>query len=181
MNTKGFLQLLAAVLVLGVVVGGAFSLGLALGGNVGEGTTWTQDVLTPPSAPSTGQQIQDSLGEDQVQRIRQQFQERLAQGGVQPFPGRGKVLGTIEKVEGNSITVQTAQGPVQAKTDGDTTIQVLEAGSLDDLQTGMTVVVTGQPGEDGAVAATSVFVTPEGVGFGGGFLPGGLREQGSPS
>ncbi|WP_431894909.1 hypothetical protein [Nonomuraea sp. bgisy101] len=82
--------------------------------------------------------------------------------------GRGQggaaTVGTVEKVEKDRITLKTMDGStVVVTTTGETTVQVTEQGALSDLKTGTTVVVQGEKGGDGEVAATSI---SEGGGFG---------------
>ena len=184
MNTKAFMLLLVGVLVLGGSIGGAFAGGIALGKSQGE----TQAQTTPPTQPGSQssqqqfdelrQQMQSGqLSQEQLDQFRQQMQGQLGQGaGGMGFAGRGGLTGTIEKIEGSTLTVNTAQGPLQATIGADTTIQMFSQGALADLETGIQVTVTGQRAEDGTVEATSVLIAPEGVGG----LPGtffGGRQQ----
>ena len=115
---------------------------------------------------------------EELARLRQQFQGQFGQGrGGQGFRGGSGLAGTIEEIEGNTVTIDTLQGPLQATVVQDTTIQILSNGTLADLQTGMRVTVIGQPGEDGTVQARSIVATPEGAsGFFGGGLFGGRRQ-----
>ena len=97
------------------------------------------------------------------------------QGGAgDGFPGA--LTGTIESIEGDIVTVNTAQGTLTATVQpGQTVIQVLSTGSIDDLSQGLRVTVTGDTSEDGTLSATSIVVTPNlrslfgGGGFRGGF------------
>ena len=91
-------------------------------------------------------------------------------------PGGGGVFGTIEAVEGNVIRLSTPQGALEVMVAGETDIQGFAELSLEDLEAGATVTVTGQRDESGGMSATSVFVLPEGsAGFGGGFGGRGLN------
>jgi hypothetical protein len=161
MNTKAFMLLLVGVLLLGGGIGGAFAGGIALGKSQGE---------------KAAQSTSTSATTSSLDALRQQFQETLGPG--QDSTGRGGLAGTIESVEGNTVTVNTAQGPLQATIGADTTIQTFAEGTLADLEPGLQVTVTGQRAEDGSVQATSILITPEGaVSFpGGGFFPGGTRQ-----
>ena len=95
------------------------------------------------------------------------------------------MVGTIEKVEGNVVTVTTQQGPLMATIGTDSTIQVFAEGTLADLQPGARVTIIGQPGEDGTVNAVSITINPEGTlgfptgGFGGSGASGQQTESGS--
>ncbi|MBT2233022.1 hypothetical protein [Nonomuraea sp. NEAU-A123] len=71
--------------------------------------------------------------------------------------GGAGTVGTVEKVEGGKIYVKTMDGSTVTVTTTDaTTVQVTKPGKLTDLQTGTNVVVRGEKGGDGSVAATSI-------------------------
>ena len=76
--------------------------------------------------------------------------------------GRG-VGGAIESIEGNTLTVTTPRGPVTVTTGGDTTVRKIVDGSLEDLEQGAQIRVTGQRDEEGIVKATSITLIPEGA------------------
>jgi hypothetical protein len=78
------------------------------------------------------------------------------QGGGGHPGGAGATTGTVQKIDGKTIYVQTANGVVQVKTTGTTKIQMLRNGSAKDLKSGTSVVVQGSQGKDGTVTATSV-------------------------
>ena len=137
-----------------------------------------------PGGQSAGQLSQEDLIElrqriqsgeaslEELARIREQFQGRFGQGtggDGRGFPEGSVLAGTIESVEGNTVTVDTPQGLLQAMVGADTTIQKTDQGTLDDLEVGVQVTVIGQRGEDGAVQAVSISILPEGSDrFGGG-------------
>ena len=175
MNTKAFMLLLVGVLLLGGSIGGAFAGGMVLGKSQGEEAAGS----SLPAQPGSGlrQEFQGQLSQEQLDQFRQQFQGQVGQdaGGL-GFADRGGLTGTIEKIEGSTLTVNTAQGPLQATIGASTAIQRFAEGTLEDLLAGVQVTVTGQRGEDGTVEATSILITPEGVGG----LPGtffGGRQQ----
>ena len=162
MTTKAFVLLLVAVAVLGGGIGAVFAGGVAVGKSQGQKAVQTN--LPAQSTPGSGQQF------------RQQFQGQAGQAGSQGFAGRSGISGTIDKIEGNTVTVTTAQGPLQATIGADTTIQMVAKGTSQDLRTGLRVTVVGQRGADGAVIARSILVTPEGIDLlGGGSLLGGSQ------
>jgi hypothetical protein len=70
--------------------------------------------------------------------------------------GTGGTTGTVQKIAGKTIYVQTASGVVQVKVTGTTKIRVLQSGSAKDLKSGTSVVVQGSQAKDGTVTATSV-------------------------
>ena len=196
MNTKAFVTLLVVALVLGASLGGAFAGGIVLGKSQrGEA------AMNGPTSQPTGlsQQQSSQKGDASPGQLRQRFQagnltsEELAQlqQQAQQFRGggfgvgtgqrgggfggaRGGLTGTIEKIEGNKVTINTAQGPLQATIGAETAIQMLAQGTFADLIQGLRVTVVGQRGEDGTVTARSIFITPEGTDgfFGGGFFSG---------
>ncbi|SEM35353.1 hypothetical protein [Nonomuraea pusilla] len=84
-------------------------------------------------------------------------QRGAAQGG-------GGTMGTVEKVEDGKVYVLTTDGStVTVTTTGETAVRVTAPGEVSDLKPGSTVVVRGQRGQDGTVAASSI---TEGGGFG---------------
>ena len=122
--------------------------------------------------------------EDDLARLRQQFQGQFGRGdGGTGFTGGGALTGTVERVNGNILTLNTPQGTLRATIGADTTIQKTEAIALEELIEGMRLTVSGARGEDGTVEASSVFVIPEGAdgvlgGPGGGFRGGLFGPRG---
>ena len=189
MNTKPFLLLLIAALVLGGSAGGVVVAVSALGGNAEESSILT---LPDQSTPSDGQASQTASDESDQERLRQLEASGQDTGG-QPdtnsgdqsgqsfrgagFGGGGRLIGTIEKVEGNMITVTTPQGTQAASYGDDTVIQMLAQGTLADLEIGMQARVVGQRGTDGTLQVQSAVITPEGA---SGFPDGGSRGGGFP-
>ena len=142
---KPFMPLLAVAVVLGVILGGTFSGGVALGKSQGVETPFTQEQ-----------------GQD---RFRQQSQGQFGQGGL---------TGVIEKVEGNTVTITTVEGASQATIGVDTIIGQFAQGVPGDLRAGMQITVVGHRGQSGATIARSVLLNPQDAYgfFGRGFLPG---------
>ena len=150
--TKPFMSLLALTVVLGLVLGGVFSAGVALGKRQGQQTAFAQE----PDLSS--------------QQSPRQF-------------GQGALTGVIEKVEGNTITVNTFRGAIPATLEEDTTIGRFTEGVPEELQTGMRITVVGQRGEDGTIIARSVLLNPEDAYgfFDRGFFSGDSRQTGQTS
>ena len=150
--TKPFMSLLALTVVLGLVLGGVFSAGVALGKRQGQQTAFAQE----PDLSS--------------QQSSRQF-------------GQGALTGVIEKVEGNTITVNTFRGAIPATLEEDTTIGRFTEGVPEDLQTGMRITVVGQRGEDGTIIARSVLLNPEDAYgfFDRGFFSGDSRQTSQTS
>ena len=135
------------LLVLGVLVAAGFVGGLLLGR-----ATAPESTALPGNFPGGG---------------------TGATGGN--FPGgAGFTAGTIQRIDGDTIYVETVDGQtVEVRTSGDTDVQVTSEGSVDDLAEGETVIVQGDQQDDGSLDATSI---SEG-GFGGGF-PGAPGANG---
>ena len=188
MNTKAFISLMVAVLVLGAVVGGSFLGGLTIGKSqetdaaasvtpVPEGSDLT-DGLTLGRLREQAQSGQ--LSQEDLAQLRQQFQGQFGGGGPggggfaggARFGSGGGLVGTIEKIEGDTITVNTSQGTLLATVADDTTIQKMIEVTSAELTEGTRVTVAGARGEDGTVQADSIFVLPEDASEFGGGRPG---------
>ena len=188
MNAKSFTLLLAAFLALGGGLGGAFVGGIALGKNQEGASAQTnvpaQQSAVQSDAPSPDQlrqQIQSGeLSQEEAAQLRQQFQNQDGLGAArQGFAAGDGLTGTIEKIEGNMVTVNTPQGSLQATIESDTIIQRTIEVTLEDLVEGMRLTVIGERGEDGTVEARTILVIPEGEDglFGGGFFSGNRQRQ----
>lgn len=196
MTSRSFTLLIGVIVALGVSIGGAFVGGIALGKSQEAEAAQNGPLARPTSSlggPSSEQSDGASLDllrqriqsgdatPEELAQLRQGFQSgqgfggqgfRSGQGfGGQRFSGQGGLSGTIEKIEGNTITVNTPQGPLQAAVEADTIIQIFAVGTLADLLEGVRVTVFGQRGEDGAVQARSILLVPEGA---EGLLDGGF-------
>ena len=192
MTGRSFTLLIGVVVALGISIGGAFVGGIALG------KSQDAEAAQAPSeapAPSGGFQQSDGGADaasldllrqrirsgdatpEELAELRQQLQGQFGGGGF----GGGRLgggdlgqglTGTIEAVDGNVITVDTPQGPLQATVTDETAIQLFSEGSLADLLEGLRVTVIGQR-QDGAVEASAILLLPEGEGFFGGGFQGG--------
>jgi hypothetical protein len=90
--------------------------------------------------------------------------------GAGGTPG-GFTAGTVTRVEGDTLYIETADGgTVKVVTTGDTRIQISRQGTLADLSKGSTVLVQGSANDQGVIEADRV---SEGdLGFGGAQFPG---------
>ena len=108
--------------------------------------------------------------------------QRQGDFGGGGFGGARAITGTVDSIEEGRITIETEQGPLPVAINDDTIVRVTSQGAIGDLETGMNVVIIGQPDEDGQVVATSVSVVPEGtiqgVGGAGGLFGGRQRPGG---
>ncbi|MGJ6963525.1 hypothetical protein ACSDR0_16600 [Streptosporangium sp. G11] len=92
------------------------------------------------------------------------------QGGQGPQEGRGgqeagqggggrggMTVGTVRRVEGGKVYVQTADGSVvTVNTTDETSVRVAKEGKVTDLKPGGAVVVRGATADDGSVTATAI-------------------------
>jgi len=186
MGNKAFLKLVIGTLVVGVGLGVAVIGVVALGDSNASETI--QGNPPPATASGAGTQARIDQGSEEeptqevepgetdqetpAQQVQEPFQGQFGQG----FGGRGGLTGTIEKVDGATLTVITLDGPLQATVGEDTVIQMLAEGTLADLAAGMTATLVSQRAQDGTVFATSISILPEG---GDGF-PGGGGLAGRP-
>ncbi|MFF0248017.1 hypothetical protein [Streptosporangium sandarakinum] len=77
------------------------------------------------------------------------------------FGGRGgfggAAVGTVQRVEGTKVYVQTRDGSVvTVNTGDDTTVRVSKKGKVADLEPGGAVVVQGERAGDGSITATAI-------------------------
>jgi len=79
--------------------------------------------------------------------------------------GNGFTVGTVTRVDGDTVYLKTSDGStVKVATDSNTQIRVSMEGSVQDLSAGSTVVVQGSKNGQGGFRATSI--TEGGVGLG---------------
>ena len=133
MSTKAFISLVVGVLVLGAVIAGSFLGGLAIGKN--QEAEAAAAIAPVPQAPTLATQPSEETAGQNLAQLREQLQsgeltqEDLAQlrrqfldagsggfGGGRPrggsvgFGGRRGLTGTIESVEGATVTLNTSGG-----------------------------------------------------------------------
>ena len=186
MGTKTFISILVGILILGLSIGGAFIGGLTIGkGQQVEASALVVDIPQPPQTvnrntdQANGQQSMaqireqfqsGNISQEQMQQIQQQMRSRFGQGGGGSGEGNqdqrltrgGLLVGTVEKVEGKTVTVNTTQGPLLTTVNDDTTIQKTSDVPIGELAQGTRIRVTGTRTEDGAIQATMIFIVPEG-------------------
>ncbi|MDP6228227.1 MAG: hypothetical protein QF714_11095 [Dehalococcoidia bacterium] len=158
--------------------------GLQQQGSDQSGQGFQRANASPEELARLREQFQSGeLGPDDLAQIRQRFQSgevspddlsQIRQRFGQGFGGRGALTGSVNQVEGNTVTVETAQGAQQATINDETVIQRFAVAELEDLQAGAQVAVIGQLGEDGLVVARLIYITPEGAAsfFDGSFFSG---------
>ena len=205
MTNKFFMWLAGAVLLAALGVGVAFAGGVAYERSGAD----TSPVVTAPDLPSpSGSQGQPGGGRfnseaiaglqarlqsgsatpEDLQQLRQQFAGQGGgfgggggAGGNLRFGGGG-LNGPIESIEGDTITINTPQGPLQVMLNADTTINNIVEIDASALTVETRISVNGQRNEAGVMEATTITITPEGfaTGGGGGFRRG-IGGQAQPS
>jgi hypothetical protein len=131
-----------------LVLAGLVVLAIAFGGGAWTHAAFGSSTASTPTRQAGGQQAQGGTG--QTGGTGQQG------GGFRGAGGRG-TTGTVDRVDGSTVYVKTAQGTdVKVSTSDSTTVGVTQQGKLADLKPGSTVVVQGQAGDDGTVAAQAI-------------------------
>ncbi len=150
---KRFIVLIIAAVLVGGAIGGAFIGGVAIGKDQGKEEA-TQE-LQSRVGQFAGRFSQDTTGStDQPSSF-------TPPAGTGTFIGRGGTIGTIEKIEGDTITVKTINGSsVKVVTSSSTTFQKMVSGTISDLKTGDAITVSGETRDDGSVQASTVLLTP---------------------
>ena len=179
--TKAFLAFLVAALILGGMLGLAFTGGVALGKTQGQDAADARgpgrisaDTDRPVSGGvnrNQGGGLRDGDGRQGFrpggaggQGAGDRFQEHTGDGAEGRGSGRDGqrgVFGAIESVEGNKIIIQTPRGQVHVTVSPETLIQRMVEGSLEDLKAEVRVRVMGPRGEDGTVQARAITLVPE--------------------
>lgn len=160
MKKNTFIMLLAAVVVLGGAIGGALIGGMSIGKGQGreEANQELQSQLsqftsrfgqrgTQQGTPQPGSELPGGFGSQRP-------------GGFGGLFGSGGTVGTVEKIEGNILTLTTPQGSVRVIIADDTPIQKMGEGSLSDISIGERITVSGEQKDDGSIEATNVFLAP---------------------
>jgi hypothetical protein len=144
MKTKEFITLLAVAVVLGGVIGGALAGGIAIGKNQGR-----QEARQ--GSLSQGGQSSSTISQGNATQL---------PGNYTGIPsGASTTVGTVEKVEGNSITLTTRTGTVLVHIGNSTSIQKTCEGTLSDISSGERITVAGQQNADGSIEARNISTT----------------------
>jgi hypothetical protein len=127
-----------------LVLAGLVVLAIAFGGGAWTHATFGSSSSSTPTRPASGTQGGQQAGTGQPG------------SGFRGTGGRG-TTGTVDRVDGTTVYVKTAQGAdVKVSTSDSTTVGVTQQGKLADLKPGATVVVQGQAGSDGTVTAQAI-------------------------
>ncbi len=81
------------------------------------------------------------------------------QGGAASQAGAAALSGSVQKAEGNTLTVAVTGGqPTKVLVSADTRLRKTETATLADVSAGSQVTITGQTGSDGSITALAVLV-----------------------
>jgi hypothetical protein len=83
--------------------------------------------------------------------------------GTNTVDGRGALMGSLSKMEGNTLTITNFQGETTVNIDSNTTIQKTATGSISDLRTGESVTVLGTQNTNNTFNAVSIVIRPHGA------------------
>jgi hypothetical protein len=157
--------LMIAVGVCGIALGVTFGVGVAYG----RGDTKTVETGL------TQQQIAALLGGQGGTGA----ESRLNTGGAGPQLLTGSTIGQVNAIDGQTLTVKTAQAEVKVTIESATKVNKYGT-SATDIQVGDSVVVAGERQPDGSVRATSVSQMPsELAALAGGSVPAGTGRPGA--
>jgi hypothetical protein len=133
-------------LVAAVLLVGAFFGGVATHAALAKPAATTQNN----AAPGNGRQFPGGG----------QFPGGTGQGNNGQGPGagfRGGTAGTIDHIDGTTVYVKTQNGSVvKVSTTDSTQVRLTQQGKVADLKPGETVIVQGDTGTDGTVAANAI-------------------------
>lgn len=110
-----------------------------------------------------GQIDPSQLTEEQRAAMQQRFAQggRTGQGGGGLMAGdvfEGGAMGEITAIEGDVVTVRTEDAAIEVKTTNTTLIEKLMSVTVEDLEVGERVAVSGSEGDDGTTTARSIRV-----------------------
>jgi len=103
------------------------------------------------------------MTEEQKAAMQQRFAQggRTGQGGGGLMAGdvfEGGAMGEITAIEGDVVTVRTEDAAIEVKTTNTTLIEKLMSVTVEDLEVGERVAVSGSEGDDGTTTARSIRV-----------------------
>jgi len=141
------ITILIAVVVLAAVGVGAFYAGTKVGEQRAQQNLVSQFQTRVRGQggqfPGQGDQFPSPVGTPQAGR-----------GGAQVFAGG--TMGTIEKIEGNVVTISNDEGTIRVQTTDTTLIEKNMSVQVGDLKLGEQVVVSGSSNDDGSLTARSI-------------------------
>jgi hypothetical protein len=150
---KKIVRLIAAVILAALIAAGGFWGGMAY--QTSRASQARANFINARGG-ANGMQLPDGV---------QGFPGGAAPSGLAPgaFGGRG-TTGQVKAVDGNVITLSTAQDVTTVSLSDSTQIQKTVAGTAADLQPGLRVMVTGEMDNGGKLTASQVTILAEAAG-----------------
>lgn len=162
---KTFLIVVAVILATGLAAGGGFWGGILYQtSKVDTARANFESARGPLNGMPEG-------GFPSGQAPDRQFQNGGTQGG---FFGRG-TAGSVKTLEGDTLTLSTAQDVTTVKLTADTVVLKTVTGGAADLQAGVRIMVTGERDNDGAITASQITILSGDAG-----MPGAAPFPGAP-
>lgn len=158
-----FVLFLVAVIIVGLSVGGAYGAGVAMGKREASAATPAAAASTATraaGAPQAGQT--GSAGSTAASSASGTPQARQNPEGTGTMSGRPAVTGTVQGIDGNTISIVTQEGTDRVTVKDGTTIQKMATVKLEDLQQGERLMVMGERNPDGTYAATAIQIVQAG-------------------
>ena len=157
---RSFVILLAAVVIVGLGLGGAFAGGVAVG---------QRKVETTPTPSSSIQSVLEQLQQGTpLAGMGQRLRQGTPVAGT-PVPGMFGLegvlggmtgMGVVQSVEGSTINLTDRTGSTKVSVDKATTISRSAEGQLSDVKAGDQVLIFGKRNDDGTISATSIMIIP---------------------
>ena len=186
MTGKAFLILILFTLVFGGALGIAFAAGIVLGKSKGADIHRESSAFQAPRrgqgggsrqrsiSQTTGNRGQQPVGEFRGRRdgISNRSNESWTAdrdgsstatdvNGIAEEVGVRRLMGTVDQVEDNVVTLVGLQGEVQVSLNDDTRIQNTIKGTIGDLVEGANIRIIGRPDPDGNLQARTVTLLSE--------------------
>ena len=130
--------------------------------NVGSDTTVGKITTGTLSDLHEGQSLTVTSTQDAKGNVITIIIIRPQDQGTLPTPPAGAtrrgVSGTITKIDGDTLTLTTDQGPVTVNVSSDTTVGKITTGALSDLREGQSLTAIGSKDANGNVTAISITI-----------------------
>ena len=151
-NMKKILIVVGAILLAGAIAAGSFYGGIAYQTN--KVSQAQANFLNARGQPNGGQLPADGGGVPAGG-----FPRGGAPNGQNPgFIGGGGTIGQVKTIEGNVMTISTAQNVTTVNLTGSTQVEKTITGAISDLQPGMQVMITGQKDASWNITARQVSI-----------------------
>jgi hypothetical protein len=169
-KTKNFVLLILGIVLIAGAIGGAFLGGEAVGNNNAKTTLAQagQNLIGQFGANGPGQFGANATRPQGAAGGAAGGGGRVA-GGAPPFAGAGGVIGgagfgggtigTVQNVQGNTVTVTAQNGSaVTVMLSANTTIEKLTHGTVGDVAAGSNITVGGPRNTDGSIQAVTILL-----------------------